>query len=354
MLQMITLHYLYVYDMLLTPGTADERVRWFGMLLESFLMITGNIWLLMSGYLRVNTSFKPGRVLEILASVVFYGAGISVIAYAAGYAQSDSGAFGFLQSLFPVSSNAYGFMTNLVLVLMLSPVLNAGVHALSKKQFQTVLLLLLVWSSVIKSVVPVNFASDDLGYGFRWFVCLYLIGAYIRLYAGNAEDGTTGKEELQRTGRRSFAVYVADSVLLYAIVCGLYLVRERTGRLAYYASVPFHYNFILVAAGSVAFFLWYATMDIREDSPVAKVSKRLSPFVLGAYMLHAHPVLFERWPQFTERITGAQPRENPLLLVVHLIVTVLLVFAAGIVTDMVRDLLFGAVKKLFAKKDTTG
>ena len=354
MLQMITLHYLYVYDLLLTPGTSQEGVRWAGMLLESFLIITGNIWLLMSGYLRVNATFKAGRVLEILASVVFYGAGISVIAYLSGFAVSDSGAFGFLQSLFPVSSNAYGFMTNLILVLMLSPILNAGVRALSKKQFQAVLILLLIWSSVIKSVVPVNFASDDMGYGFRWFVCLYLTGAYVRLYVPNAEDGKTGGERLKKICRRSFAFYAAESVLLYAIVCGLYLVRERTGRFAYYASVPFHYNFILVYAGSVAFFLWYATMQIKETGPLAKACVRLSPYVLGAYMLHAHPLLFERWPVFTETVTGAQPRQHLPLTVLHLAVSVALVFSGGIAADVLRSLLFRAAGSLFVKKDETG
>lgn len=354
MLQMITLHYLYVYDMLLTPGTAGDRVRWAGMLLETFLIITGNNWLLLSGYLRVNASFKPGRILEILASVVFYGAGIWIIAYATGFAKNDAGAFGFLQALFPVSANAYGFMTNLLFVLMLSPVLNAGVRALSKKQFQITLLLLLIWGSVIKSVVPVNFASDDLGYGFFWFVCLYLTGAYLRLHVKNADDNKTDKAQLRTLGRRSLAFYLAESALLYGIVCALYLVRENTGRFTYYASVPFHYNFLPVYAGSVAFFLWIATMDIREDHPVARLCTRLSPYVLGAYMLHAHPVLFERWPHFTEVLTGAQPRNNPAFLVLHLVVTVFLVFLCGIAADLLRSLLFRLAGNLFAKKEVSG
>lgn len=354
MLQMIALHYLHVYDLMLTPGTGGEPLRYAGMLLEIILIITGNNWLLLSGYLRVNSSFKPGRVLEILFSVVFYGAGIWMIAYATGFAQSTDGLFGIIQSLFPVSANAYGFMTNLVLVLMLSPVLNAGARALTKKQFQITLLLLLIWNSVIKSVVPVNFASDDLGYGFKWFVCLYLTGAYIRLHMKNPEDETTGEKELSVIRKRSLAFYVAECVLLYAIACGLYLVHETTGRFAYYASVPLHYNYLPVYAGSVAFFLWYATMRIKESNPFALLCVRLSPYVLGAYMLHAHPVLFERWPQFTEAVLGAQPRDNPPLLCVHLVLTVLLVFFCGIAADLLRSFLFRLAGKLFAKKEVSG
>ena len=71
---------------------------------------------------------------------------------------------------------------------------------------------------------------------------------------------------------------------------------------------------------------------------------RIAPHTFGVYLLHEHLELRYRWPLWL----GVNAEGNPVLFVLRSLGTVLLVFAAGILVDMVRALLFKAVGRLFA------
>lgn len=330
----IVLHYLHVNDALPVAGSAYEPVRIFGMFPEAFAIIAVNVWVILSGYLRVHSEFRPARFLELLLTVVFYGITISVAAHLTGFAPVENGVFGMVQALFPVSNGSYWFMTTYLLLYPVSAFLNAGAKALSKEQFRLILFVMLLFGSLIKSCVPVNFPPDDMGYGLQWFIFLYLCGAYMRLHLPVTE---------QKADVRMLAGYALSACAVFALTCALYTIHARTGQFAWFSGVPFHYNFILNLVGAVCFFRWFYSLRMPQGR-FADAGAFLAPLVTGVYLLHAHPALFERWGEITARLTGDAPRENPLLFFLHLIVTVVIVFVCGIVFDIVRQRLFRLVR----------
>ena len=76
----------------------------------------------------------------------------------------------------------YWFATAYMILYLLTPILSAAVKKMEKKQLQTVIVVLLLFFSVAKSVIPILIPTDHYGYDFGWFICLFLIASYIRLY----------------------------------------------------------------------------------------------------------------------------------------------------------------------------
>lgn len=76
----------------------------------------------------------------------------------------------------------YWFATAYLVMYVLSPFLAEGARRVDKRTLQIVIGILVLYFSVWKSVLPVQLATDRLGYDFGWFLCLFLIAAYIRLY----------------------------------------------------------------------------------------------------------------------------------------------------------------------------
>ena len=67
-------------------------------------------------------------------------------------------------------------------LFLFSPLLNAAVRALSRRQLKAVVLCLLAFFCFGKSLSVLPFGTDRYGYDFGWFCCLYLIAAYLRSY----------------------------------------------------------------------------------------------------------------------------------------------------------------------------
>ena len=184
MLMIVTLHYNIDADALLQLGVPASKVQIFATVNET-LCITGvNVYVLLSGYFLSQTNIKLSRILKLICQVYFYTILISVAMMMVGTytVGSDDTIYKTAQYLFPISSEHYWFVTAYVIMYVLSPVLNAAVNALSRIQLKTVIIGLLIWFCGIKSLVPVMFVTDHAGYDYGWFICLYLIAAYIRKY----------------------------------------------------------------------------------------------------------------------------------------------------------------------------
>ena len=69
-----------------------------------------------------------------------------------------------------------------IIMYIFAPVLSAAVKNMSRVQLRNVILLLLFIFSISKSILPVKLELDTLGYDAMWFLCLFLIASYIKLY----------------------------------------------------------------------------------------------------------------------------------------------------------------------------
>lgn len=338
MFMVIVLHYLAHGGLL--PGQTEELSRdtVTGALIESFCIAAVNVWVLISGYFLSKTGVSIKRLVRVVVEVLFYTVAITGVMVLTGNGSGISGgAYGLLEYFFPISSEHYWFATAYVFMYLFAPLLNKGVLSLSRKQLKYTIIGLLIWFSLIKSVVPVAFPTDDYGYGFGWFLCLYLIAAYMRRY----------EVSFLNTFKKSLAIYLSSSVLIFIITVVTQLINERTGRLSSWLGTPFHYNFLLVLTAALGLFGMFRHTQMKEGI-AANAVRALAPLTFGIYLLHEHSAIRDRWLVWMQEFIGEIPRRNPFLLVIHLITSAIIVFLAGAMVDFIRRIIFAWLQRILS------
>ena len=331
MLMIITLHFNNQSKALLVLGKPASNVQIFATVLEAIAITGVNVYVLISGYYLSSSKVRLSKVILLILQVYFYtliisGAMMLVGAYTV---KPDDKLDRMLKYLFPISSEHYWFVTAYVIMYLLAPVMNAAVNALKRKQLKAVIIGLLTWFCFIKSIVPVKFGTDRMGYDFGWFICLYLIAAYIRKY----------NVVLFIDAKKSALVYLVSVVVIAAFSLIFYMINLATGNFNYYAEVPCHYNFFFALTGALGLFSVFRFMRLKENL-FAEVIRIIAPYTLGVYLLHMHFEIADRWVEWIEHIIGETPLDNVLTFFIHLVVSVLIVFFAGIFVDWIRKYIF--------------
>ncbi len=303
-----------------------------GVFVESFCIVAVNVYVLISGYFLCEKTFSIKRLVRLLAQILFYTILIPVILVCIGVMPASEGLnlYHLWNCIFPVQSGHYWFVTAYVVMLLFSPVLNAAVKTLSRRQLKTTLYLLFLFFCVGKSVSIVYFASDKFGYDFGWFMFLYLTAAYLRNYGSVFFSG----------GKRCAGLYVASCLAVALTTFASLWICAGTGALEYYASVPFHYNFVFALIGALALFGCFRRLRLR-DGMLTRMILRIAPATFGVYLLHEHVDISLRW---TGWLVGSVS-EQLIGYLIQMTESVLVVFVVGVCIDLLRAALFRYVER---------
>lgn len=335
MMMVILLHFLGkggILSELTGEIGATERTAW---VLEAFAIVAVNVYMLISGYFLVESRFKISRVLGLILQAVFYSILVPVCLVLAGVlSPGEITLYQLLYYVFPTQMEHYWFLTAYVVMYLFSPLLGLAVHHMNKKQHGLVLAGLLVLVSLGKSVLPVRLEMDEFGYDAVWFMCVYLVAAYIRLYG----------IPLFKNKRISGACYVLAALAIFGITMLLNFCYVKWDVFGYFLKSAYHYNHILNLFASVA--LFYLFYHIRiPDGKLAGLICRVAPYTFGVYLLHEQTEIKYLWPVWL----GAEKAATPLLLVGYALIAVLVVFVIGIVADIIRGLIFKVAGKILEK-----
>lgn len=329
MVMVVALHFLSHSDSLLSLKAPINGVRILGTLLESFCLVAVNVYVLISGYFGVKGSFKPGKAVGLLCQIWFYGLLILAVALVLGIPTQlqELGVYGAVQYLFPIESETYWFATSYFMLYLLSPVLNAAARNMTRKQLKITLTGLLILFCGIKSISPVVFPVDKYGYDLAWFICVYLVAAYLSLY---------GNEFFKKHGG---LIYAGSSIVTFAMVVVLWFLAQKADSFSYYFTVPFHYNFILCLTGAIGLLYGFSKLNIKEG-PVAALIRKLGALSFGVYLFHEHIDIRYIWYGYLKQLINPMGGEGILFFLWELVCCIVILFAAGILIDYVRSLLF--------------
>ena len=329
----IVLHYLD-RGRILAPYSEDASVlNYTAWLIEAFCIVSVNCYVLISGYFLAESEWKPGRIVSLAAQVLFYSLTIPAVMLCLGMISgSELSLYDWLTFIFPFQNEHYWFATHYLILYLFAPILAAGVQKLDKKTLRAVIALLIAFFSIAKTLIPFNLVMDADGYHYGWFLCLFLVGAYLRKY---------GIPKLDK-GQNGAVLYAGMCILIWAmsVFCGV--MEQRTGMLSHYVDMPYTYNYFFVFIGSLGMFYWFKNMQIKEGRAADSIRK-LAPYTFGIYLLHAHILVGGRWMYFL----GIEKVRGTWLFVPHMIVCILVVYAAGTVVDFARTWIFAQAVKLW-------
>ena len=346
MFMVVVLHYLSGSGALPESGRGTDGIAVLSVCLESVCIVAVNAYVLLSGYFLSTADFRWSRLLRLLLEVWFYTLLIPPLLAALGLIGPSElkDPYHLWNSLFPIQSGHYWFVTAYAVLLLFSPLAGAALEKLGQKRMKGVILGLLIFFSFGKSVSVLQFSTDCYGYDFGWFLCLYLIGGYWRRY---------GIPFLDKKGR-GIAVYLGSA----AGIAGMELVLARLSaalpQLTYYASVPFHYNFVLCLTGAMGLFSAFLHWNVREGR-MAGLIRAVSPATFGVYLIHQQADVQERWLMWADGLAAkaglGQVWQDGLAagttahFALCLLAQTLLVFWFCIGADRIRGLLFWIIRR---------
>ena len=339
MMMVTMLHALTKSDLLLFMGGELSVNGWIAWVLEVLSVSAVNVFMLISGYFLIMSEFKIGRLLEIVFQTIFYSAGSFVLFLLWGKISVEGmNIYKILDYVMPIHMETYWFISAYIIIYMLLPLITSGVNTMSEKKLNGLIWVLLIYESIIKSVLPFNLVVDEKGYSFLWYLILFLVGARIRLYGF----------KFVKTTKCGWGVFVISTLLVFIEVFVLSQIQAKTGRLKEMTTASLDYNHILVFLAAVGIFAAFMHAKPAGEK-VGKVICFLSSYCLGVYLLQENLMIRYSWQDwFGLRGCIEQPVVVFLLKVFG---AVIVMFALGIFVDAIRSMLFKIIKRFIYRRD---
>ncbi len=335
MFMVIVLHYLDKGNLLTSTAEPFHITSYMAWLIEAFAIVAVNVYVLITGYFMCKSTFKISRFVEIICQVMWYSVLIPVVLLLLGIVDYTSlNTYDVLQFVFPIHMKQYWFVTGYVILLLFVPIINLAMAHMDKKQFLTVTCLLTVFETLPKSVLPFKFTMDEAGNNVLWMICLYLIGAYIRMYG----------IPFFSNKKKSFFTYVIAASCIFLSLLVMRMVYFKIDAFGDNLNFAYHYNHILCLIASVGLFYTFLHWNIPQGK-ISKVITKVSPYTFGVYLLHEHILVRYEWVKWL----GVTGTEQPLFFVGNLLWKCLLVLIIGLALDLVRAMVFGLFRRKVEK-----
>jgi surface polysaccharide O-acyltransferase-like enzyme len=290
-------------------------------LINTVIYVGVNCFILITGYFLIDRyTFSLIRVERIWAQTCFYLFMISLVCYITG--ACNTSVTELMDSLLVIRGNKNWFVKCYIGLIMIAPFLSIAVHNLSKRQYQ---LLLCVGTLIsVNLFKPLCFPYGDLydcygGATLAWFVYLYIVAGYIRLY-----NPLTSKK---RVGM-FFLLCWMTMVIEYAVK--IYSEYQKTGCMTFVNIGS--YNGVLMPM-AVLIFVYFKNAQFK--SRVWKPFVAIAPYVFGVFLLHEHFKLKELiWAV----LSPDKYIYSPWFLA-YVLLCVVVIFAVGITVDWVRNMI---------------
>lgn len=269
-----------------------------------------NCFVLITGYFMCKSQATVKKFLKLLLEVWFY----HVIIYSLFLVFNvvDFDPVLFVRSIVPISHVGDGFTTAFILFYLFIPFLNMLIQAMNKKQHLGLIILFLFiysfWYMAPGFMVRYNYVT--------WFIILYFISSFIRLYPIEKFNGNTKLWVILTIFSVSISIISVFIFRYLNIFHPYYLVSDS--------------NAFMAIITSVCAFMLFKDLKIKHS----KFINMLGASTFGVLLIHANSDAMRQllWVDTLENTTYF---DNPYLWI-HSIISVVGVFAICILIDQMR------------------
>lgn len=319
---MIVFHHIAMHgNFMYTPATPLLSLLWI-----KFITLGGkigvNIFIFISGYFmagKVGKLFDLRKTLKLILQICFY----SIIFYlifnfSTLRTTPPDFLFGLLKNAFPITNNLWWFSSTYFVFFLVSPFLNIFVRSINRDIHRYLLILLFVMFCIIPTVTNSSYQGNYL----TWFIFLYFVAAYIRLY--NPLEKLTAKH------------YLLISIILYGITFVAYLAitffNIKTNSLTALTERFYYENNIFILFISLSIFMLFRKINIRNSKPINLVAS----LTFGVYLIHDNDFFREFMWSKIFRISAMQ---DSYLFILYTFGVVAAIFIACAFVDYLRSIL---------------
>ena len=284
-----------------------------------------NCFMLITGYFMCKSNVSAKKFFKLLLEIWFYRIAVYLIFLLSGRGYENFSLTRIAKVLLPVSSVTSNFTGCFLLFYLCIPFLNILLRNTTEKQHLLLLalscLIYVVLGSIPKITVNMNYVS--------WFIVLYFIAAYVRLYPKK------WFESKKIWGFALLAVFIVSAV---SIVACLWLGTKFNKEMAFYFVADS--NKILAIATAFCGFIFFKNWKIQS-----KFINSVAASTFGVLLIHASSDAMREW--LWQDVCKVPDMYGSSWLVLHAIGCVLAVFIVCTVIDWLR---IRFLEKPFMKK----
>jgi len=261
---MIVLHHAFCFSNALYPDLTTYKLS---RILACGGKLGVNIFVLISAYFMIDKKFSSKRIIKLILNMFIVSWLILIIFLITGY--KNYSLIEIFISLFPILWENWWFLNTYLILMLISPGLNIIIKNLTQKQHKMICiisLILLIGFPYINFFVFNEFMNLSNYSNLLWFVELYFIAAYFKLY--NVKCSITNLILLLTIG----ALYQSLSTAFF-----------KTG---IEVSHPNALGNVILAIGM---FLLFNKLKFKN-----KFINAFAGTMLGVYMIHEH-TFFRGW-----------------------------------------------------------
>lgn len=270
---MIVMHHFAVHGGFEFGGSGISWNRIWVQILSGGGRLGVDVFILISGYFLINSEYKTKKVITLALQIMEYALLYTLLAVCTGEIDVISIKDGIVLIVKAVLSIPYGeywFATAYFILYMFSPYLNRLIKSLNKEMhFKLIITSIVIWCLFPRLLG----ASFDFNY-VVWFVTLYFIAAYLRLYPVNFKN----------MKKIYWLVAGGSYTLLLSLIVVFDILSIRNPVFTYYVSSVREMNSPLTLVCAVFTFLAFGTLTIQS-----KIINNIASTTFGIYLLHDNP-----------------------------------------------------------------
>ena len=268
-----------------------------------------NCFLLITGYFMCKQHFTWRKFLKLYLEVKFYTLLLAFIFCVIGK-QEITFKYCFNTLFWVAATMGKSFTSSFMAMFLLVPFLNRLINTLDKKSYSCLLILLLSFYTIAGSFF-FNDSFEHIG----WYITVYLIGAFLRLFSVSA---------LQSVEKCSLLVVITLSLCASSI---LFFTYVNSLNIYYFVSDS---NRILAILSAVVLFSLFRSVDLGH----VRWINCFSSATFGIFLIHTQ-VNVREW-LWNEVFRVKDFFENDYLWL-HAIVTIVTVYVVCLLIDILRQ-----------------
>lgn len=329
MLQIIFLHISQYGKLHHTAMESESIYRFIVPIMWSLCRAPVDVFVMISGYFMITSKFDINKTFDrakkTYGAMIFYSLAISTIFFIT--TPNLINIPNVIKAFTPLLSKTWYFLSNYIIILLISPFLNKMLLSLTKKQYLyfagVIFAVMSVWSTIaniggLDKIFSIEKIVDPYyGKSLGGFLLMYIIGGYIRLFFP--------QEVFEK--RKAKLKYLIIFFILCAIDFSLaYFIKS-------YKDVYGMFNNPLVVFESVMLIMFFR--DLKFSSSFINT---IAGTTIGIYAIHEHPFVRKWvWSIFTFKDKSLY---NSPLLIVKVVTVCITVFMVCCIIELIRLKIF--------------
>lgn len=318
MVMVLVLHFLSNCNFLDT----NEKLPW---IIEGICFVAVNCFVMLSGYFMYKSEFKISKIFSLIFQILFY----SVVTYffVVIFLKQPFDLKNFLCSVFPIISGKYWFISNYIVLLLLSPFLNKLIALMNKKEHRNLCVILIFIFSFLSTFFYYSQALKyEKSYDIVWFIVLYFVSSYISKYGINLSISKRISGYIVSTflifGSKFFIEYTKN-ISIFNLFYDLFFEKK--------SDISYQYSSIFVFLSSVFLILIFEKIKIKKLK-IKKLINFTGSLVLTCYLIPKKYI----W----NFVNPHKMTDNGFLIFIYSVLAILSIFVCCCLIEFARKKLF--------------